>query len=135
MKTTKVLLSGVVFTFAAFAASGDQFAEERYRVKYGRYTPAEETGKKAAAVQVAAYVAGFTELGRCPLTRLGKTEARSYTIAGNLTDSETRRQAKYGQTLSAEERRKTTPTASGEKPLVAATEHSICTEACCTHGE
>lgn len=36
MKTPRFFLTGVVFAIAASAASNDQLAEERYRMKYGR---------------------------------------------------------------------------------------------------
>ena len=47
MKTPRFFLTGVVFAIAASAASNDQLAEERYRMKYGRYTPAEEARREA----------------------------------------------------------------------------------------
>ena len=188
MKTARVFLTGVVFAVAAFAASNDQFAEERYRMKYGRYTPAEEArrkavaaekndaveyvgqaccrhmphdtalamkpsandawfrakfgrntpayeaGKKAVEVQVAAHVAKCAELGRCPLTAVSKA-ADTTTVARNLTETGARLEMKYGRTLGAEEHRKATPAAPEERPLLAVTEHSPCTEACCKQGE
>ena len=187
MKTSKVFLSGVVFAITAFAASSDQFAGERYRMKYGRYSPVEETrrkavaaerkdveyvgqaccrnmphdtalagkpsaneawfraklgrntpayeaGKKANEVLVAAHVARCAELGRCPLTLVTK-DAYTSTVARNLTETEARRHMKYGRTFGPEGRRNATPTATEERPLLAVTEHSPCTEACCKQGE
>jgi hypothetical protein len=187
MKIAKVLISGVVF--AALAASSDQSAEERYRMKYGRYTPAEEArrqrveaerkdvveyvgetccrhmpqdtalamkpsaneawfrakfgrntpayeaGRKAADVQVAAYLARCAELGRCPLFRVSKTDENSTTVATNLTDTEARFRMKYGRGLPMEERRKTTPIGPEERLALAAAEGSPCTETCCKQGE
>ena len=189
MKTPKVFLTGVVFAIAAFAASNDQLAEERYRMKYGRYTPAEEArlkvvaaerkdaveyvgqaccrhmphdnalvarepsaneawfrakfgrntpayegGKKVVEAQVAAHVVKCAELGRCPLIAVSKA-ADTTTVARNLTETEARLRMKYGRTFGAEERRKATPAATEERPLLATAEHSPCTEACCKHGE
>lgn len=188
MKTAKVFLSGVVFAFVAFAASSDQLAEERYRMKYGRYTPAEEARRKAVAdkrkdaaeyvgqaccrnmphdtaltvkpsaneawfrakfgrstpayeaekraveVQVVAHVAKCKELGRCPLPLVTKS-VDTTTVARNLTETEARLQMKYGRTFGTEERRNAAPTATEERPLLAVTEHSPCTEACCKKGD
>lgn len=188
MKTPRFFLTGVVFAIAASAASNDQLAEERYRMKYGRYTPAEEArreavaagrkdtveyvgqaccrhmphdtalavkpsaneawfrakfgrntpayaaGKKAVEVQVAAHVAKCAEVGRCPLTTVNKATDTTR-VARNLTENEARLQMKYGRTFGADERRRVTPAAAEERPLLAATEHSPCTEACCKQGE
>ena len=56
-------------------------------------------------------------------------------VARNLTEHEARLQMKYGRTFRADERRKVTPAAAEERPLLAATGHSPCTEACCKQGE
>lgn len=163
MQTLRVLLTGIVFAIAAIAASNDQFVEERYRMKYGRYrdavayvgqaccrhmphdtavtvkpsaneawfrakfgrnTPAFEAGKKAVEVQVAAQVAECAELGLRPLTAVRKA-----------AETEARLQMKYGRTFGAEERLKVMPAGTEERPLVAAAEHSPCTDACCKPGE
>ena len=47
MKTAIVLFAGVMTASAALAAMNDRMAEERYRAKYGRNTPAEEARKRS----------------------------------------------------------------------------------------
>jgi hypothetical protein len=47
MKTAIVFFAGALFTSAAFGAASDSSAEQRYRIKYGRNTPAEEARQKA----------------------------------------------------------------------------------------
>ena len=47
MKRITILLAGAIFSLNAFGGPGDPFAEERYRMKNGRYTPAEEARQKA----------------------------------------------------------------------------------------
>jgi hypothetical protein len=49
MRTKAMLCAGAVLSLAAFANSTDSFTEERYRAKYGRYTPAAEARQKLVA--------------------------------------------------------------------------------------
>jgi hypothetical protein len=46
MKTITVLFAGAMLTSAAFALTSDSGAEERFRMKYGRSTPATEAQQK-----------------------------------------------------------------------------------------
>ena len=45
---TTVLMAAALTVSAGLAGVTDQMAEERYRAKYGRYTPAEETRRQAS---------------------------------------------------------------------------------------
>ena len=189
MKTVPVLFSGVVFAYAVVAASSDQFSEERYRMKYGRYTSAEETRrtvvetkrkaaeeyadqacyrhmphettlalnassnenwfrakfgrsapiyegtKEAAEVQMAAHMEECAELGRCPLTHVNAASEGTTRVASNFTETEARLRMKYGRTFGPAERISTTPTMIEKRPMLAAVEHSPCTETCCNGGE
>lgn len=45
MKTSAILLTGFVIASAAMSAPNDKMAEQRYRMKYGRPSPAEEARK------------------------------------------------------------------------------------------
>ena len=52
MKTyVAVLLAGAMLSATAFAAEGDSSREERFKAKYGRYTPTEEVRLQALADQ------------------------------------------------------------------------------------
>ena len=46
MRTTMILVTGALFSLAAFGA--DSFTAKRYRAKYGRSTPAEEARENTA---------------------------------------------------------------------------------------
>ena len=48
MKTAMILFAGTVIASALFAEASDPFAEERYRMKYGQYTPAEQERRMLA---------------------------------------------------------------------------------------
>jgi hypothetical protein len=47
MKRTTILLAGAMLSLTVIAGANDPFAEERYRMKNGRYTPAEEARLKS----------------------------------------------------------------------------------------
>jgi hypothetical protein len=47
MKTGMIILTGAMLSFTAFAWQSDPMAEERYKLKHGRYTSAEELRQKA----------------------------------------------------------------------------------------
>ena len=57
MRNTAVLFAGMMVASVAFAGTNDPMAEERFRMKYGRYTPAEEA-RSAARSEVIQDVAG-----------------------------------------------------------------------------
>ena len=94
MKSTIILLTGIVVGATAFAAT-DAMAEERYRIKYGRYTPAEEA-RRATRTEVSQDTAGA-----CCRTHPS--------IAAVMTDApgqEARFAAKYGRLTPQAEARK-----------------------------
>ncbi len=51
MKIVAVLFAGVLFSSTIFAGQGDPGAEARFRAKFGRSTPAEESRKAVSAVK------------------------------------------------------------------------------------
>lgn len=71
MKTTMVLLAGALFASMTMMAADGQLAEERYKGKYGRYTPAKEAAMKAAqpvGARAAACCELMAERGRVALS-------------------------------------------------------------------
>jgi hypothetical protein len=53
MRNKAIIFAGIMVASVAFAGTNDPMAEDRYRSKYGRYTPAEEA-RKAARLEVKA---------------------------------------------------------------------------------
>ena len=99
MKTAMVVFAGAVFTSMAMAAAGDQFFEERYRAKYGRYTPAEESRLKDR--QAASGLTTPAPAGPV-CCRSGHRHDRLAVYTSVSTADRFR--AKYGRSLAVEER-------------------------------
>ena len=74
--------------------------DERFRAKYGRYSPTEERRLKTNGEEVAMHHSRCIGLGRCALAHK-QTAARKTPI---VTDSEARFWAKYGRSRPASER-------------------------------
>ena len=76
MKTLMTMLvAGAMLASAAHANSADPMADERFRAKYGRYTPAEETRRHA--VEQAKQEANSCEHGCCEQTPGSKADTAS----------------------------------------------------------
>lgn len=101
MKTAIVLFAGVMTASAAFAGMNDAMAEERYRAKYGRNTPAEEARKEKARSNI-------TDTTKNPMQDCCWAmhgAAASSTIMFNGSAHEARFRAKYGRSTPREEMR------------------------------
>lgn len=101
MKTAMVLFAGVVIATTALAAQGDPMAEERYRMKYGRYTPAEEARQKAAKARAA----DVTEYVGQSCCRHMKHENSAEKVTPNSASSEAHFKMKYGRATPGAEAR------------------------------
>ena len=86
MRNTTILLTGIIVGAAAFAAS-DPMAEERYRMKYGQYTPAEQA-RRAARIEVSHDAAGAC----CRMTHPSTT-----VVTSDASGQQARFVAKYGR--------------------------------------
>ena len=98
-----ILFAGAMFTSAAFAWPNDPFAEERYRMKYGRYSQAEEARQKAAKEAQAKSTMNYVEQACC---RLMQTSfANTTPLAASGPSMEERFRMKYGRGTPSEEAR------------------------------
>ena len=100
MKIFVFVIAGALFVSAALAV--DPFAEERFKAKYGRYTPAEEARREAAknAHRAAAKAQrpSATETAMCDMPnccKRDKTARAEVSTADTYTDALFR--AKYGR--------------------------------------
>lgn len=143
MKPTALFVAAL-FTFAAVAAVDDPMAQERFRMKTGRNTQAEEARQKTlknapanAAVkapaccrsmknstptQSALHVQKCLELDKC--THMLAPEAVKSASAAPA-DSEARFRMKYGRSMPAQE----PPT------QAASAERTACQHECCKHAD
>jgi len=87
MRNTAILL-GIMVASAALAGTHDPMAEERYRMKYGRYTPAEEA-RRAARPEV------NHEAGACCRTMHGSST--SALVGSDASGQGARFAAKFGR--------------------------------------
>jgi hypothetical protein len=128
MKTAMFLFAGTMMMImsATNAADNDRLAEERYRMKYGRYSPGEETRRQGAPKKTKAYA------GQSCCQRL-KQETPAEKSSPNSFNTEAWHKAKHGRaTPGAEAREKAAEEivarhirkceALGQCPLVAAEE-------------
>ena len=97
MKTMIAVLAGTMLTSAAFAAAGDSFAEERFRIKYGRPSPAAEARQSQATNHMKCM-----ENGRCQHMSHGTAAVATASAPSN--DAAERFRAKYGRLPGAEVR-------------------------------
>jgi hypothetical protein len=134
MKTFVVILAGALFVSTAFAS--DPYAEERFKAKYGRYTPAEEARrealKKPAKAQSAALEA---EVAMCEMPGCCKpgAAAKSEVSAGDAHIDALFR-AKFGRPSPVEEAR---IAEAKREPAVSARAVTSprCDRNCCDRGE
>jgi cytochrome c5 len=90
MRNTAFFLAGVMVASAVVANASDPTAEERYRIKYGRYTPAEEA-RRAGRTQPRQHMAGD-----CCRSAHGAPVAMAAT-KNDPSSEEARFAAKYGR--------------------------------------
>jgi hypothetical protein len=101
MKTAMVLFAGVMISTTALATQGDPMAEERYRMKYGRYTAAEEARQKAAKERAA----DATEYVGQSCCRHMKHEHSVGKMTPNSVSAEAHFKIKYGRSTPGAEAR------------------------------
>ena len=134
MKSVVVFLAGALFVSTAIAS--DPYAEERFKAKYGRYTPAEEARrealKKAAKAQNAA---PSSELAICDMPDCcGSTKAMAKTEVSNAdTYAEALFRAKFGRPSPMKETRIAEAKREVNERVVAAA--PMCDRGCCHRGE
>jgi hypothetical protein len=127
MKTVMVFVAGAMFLSTAFG--NDPGFEERYRMKTGRYTPAEEARRLARAKPVM----NCAEHGCCTNHEEQAAGAKSDVTLGDAS-AETRFRMKFGRSSPAEESRVVAAKhATDELVLVASA--NIREPACCNHGQ
>ena len=117
MKTTMVLLAGALFASAMMAADG-QLAEERYKGKYGRYTPTKEAAMKAAqpvVLRAAACCELIAERGRLALSN---NEERFHAKFGRYSTAREAQMKVERETLAANSRKCTTMPQCLEMPAI-----------------
>ena len=100
MRRTIVLLTGAMLSLTAFGGSTDTSAEERYRMKYGRYTPAEEARQKTQR-EAQAKIAAAVEVATC--CRYMNASLQNAGVADTFVESHFR--IKYGRSTPAAEAR------------------------------
>ena len=99
MKTAIVLFAGVMTASAAFAGINHEMAEERYRAKYGRNTPAEEARKRSNITDTTKNL-----MQDCCWAMHGAA-ASSSPVLSNGSAHEAHFRAKYGRSTPREEMR------------------------------
>ena len=102
MKTRMMILTGAMLSFTAFAWQGDPMAEERYKLKYGRYTPAEEARQKALK-EARGKAADESDVSAC-CRKMNAALKKS----GRETFADERFRVKYGRSAPATEARAAT---------------------------
>jgi len=112
-------------------ATADPGAEMRYRMKYGRNTPAEERRQKAA--QDYASNAGDRAEESCCSELRAKPVTSETPVATADPGAELRFRMKYGRNTPAEERRQAGRSENMERMLLASAERMMCSADCCKH--
>ena len=137
MKAIIFLITGTLFVATAFGS--DPYAEERFKAKYGRYSPAEEARRDAAKnAQKAAAKSQeprAAEIAMCDMPNCCK---RDKTAQAKLSTADTYPEAlfraKYGRPSPVKEVRiAEAKQKAAESVAVAAT--TECNGHCCTRGE
>jgi hypothetical protein len=111
-------------------AAGDPWAEERFRIKYGRNTPAEEARQKAVQEVYAKNIRNCEKHG-CGQAPDEKAIASAKTEVKGDPGANERFRMKFGRTL--EEMRLGRNSERAKPMVLAAAGHVICEAACCDH--
>ncbi len=129
MKTAIVVFAGAMFASMAMATVSDQSSEERYRAKYGRYTPAQESRLKdvqAASAVTATEPAGpvccrsWHRHDRLVVSTSISTDRFRNAVTATSSE-EARFVAKYGRIQSVPD-------------LATGIDSAPCEHTCCQHG-
>ena len=99
MKTATVVFAGAMFASMVMAAVSDQSSEERYRAKYGRYTPAQKS--RVRDVQAASAATATEPAG--PVCCRSWHRHDRLVVSTSISTGD-RFRAKYGRSLAVEER-------------------------------
>jgi hypothetical protein len=98
MKTvTALLLAGILTASAGVAGINHQMAEERYRAKYGRYSPAEERRQHASEGARRNTAIGCATEGCCRVASQDTAAGQNHTDTRTLSDAAERFIAKWGR--------------------------------------
>ena len=98
MKTvTALLVAGILTASAGVAGIKDQMAEERYRAKYGRYSPAEEKRQHASEEARRNTSIGCETEGCCHAASQDTTAIQNLTDTRAVSDAAERFVAKWGR--------------------------------------
>src|SRR4051794_463994 len=112
---------------------GDPAAEERFRMKYGRYTPAEESRREAVRIAAnegrTAHVLSCVKHGCCTSQKEAVIVAKSEATAGD-PGAEARFRMKYGRSSPAQESRFAAAKRATREPLMVASAN-MCEGDCC----
>jgi hypothetical protein len=131
MRTIILFVAGAMSLSTTFGS--DPGSEERFKMKTGRYTPAEEArSEKAslAAKQAKVKPAMSCEKNEC-CTRTGQLVAKSATTLGD-PGAEARFQTKFGRSSPAAEARIAAAKRPTAEPVLLASAR-ICEADCCKH--
>ena len=134
MRTVIFLIAGAMSFSTAFG-QGDPGFEERFKMKTGRYSPAEEARREKAglaAKQANAKLVTICDKHGC-CTRTEQAVAKSATTLGD-PGAEARFRMKYGRSSPAEEARIAAAKRPAAEPVLLASV-SICEGDCCKHNQ
>jgi len=132
MRIVIFLIAGVMSLSTAFG-KGDPGFEERFKMKTGRNTPAEESRRQIASLaakQAKAKPAMSCDKHGCR-TRTDQAVAKSAITLGD-PGAEARFRMKYGRSSPAEEARIAAAKRTANEPTLLASAH-ICEGDCCKH--
>ena len=131
MRTVMFFIAGAMYLSTVFA--DDPGYEERYRMKMGRYTPAEEARREAA--RIAAKESRAKPVMNCVKHSCCANEEAQATVAkSTLGDpsAEARFRMKFGRNSPAEERRVAAAKPVTNELVIVATAR-MCESDCCKH--
>ena len=115
---------------------GDPWADERFKMKFGRHTPAEEARQKAAQEVYAKNMNICTEHG-CSHKAPKKAKAVAAATSTVTADPgfEERFRMKFGRVTPAERLRLAGKSESPAPVVMTSADRSACGPDCCKHGE
>ena len=134
MKSLVFLIAGALFVSTAFGS--DPYAEERFKAKYGRYTPAEETRREAAKkAQATTAKSDHPQAQMCEIPNCCKRETKAATAKVSTADThaEALFRAKYGRPSPMKEAR--IAEAKRQAATSLASNASVCDGDCCHRTE
>jgi hypothetical protein len=133
MKTAMVFMAGAMFLSTAFGS--DSGSEERFRMKTGRYTPAEEARREAAKIAAKGAVArqgiSCAKHGCCANHEEHAVVAKLEVTPGD-PGAEERFRMKFGRSSPAEARRVAAAQRATNEPVLLASVN-MCKGDCCKH--